>query len=120
MVSVSRLVSVTLALNLVFVTLAGPLASAFSVPYWQWTASVVAVSLVLGFALLTHNSDLYVDGVWHFGFLAFLLSIGVHFLLGTELTAGDATTTEIVLVWLFAVVAVVVAFRKTVFEQLQA
>ncbi|ODR80653.1 hypothetical protein BG842_06280 [Haladaptatus sp. W1] len=49
-----------------------------------------------------------------------LLSIGVHFLLGTGLTDGNATLAQIVLVWLFAVGAVAVAFRKTVIEQLRA
>ncbi|GAA0246771.1 hypothetical protein ACFFQF_05685 [Haladaptatus pallidirubidus] len=119
MVSGFRLVSVTLALNLAFVTLVGPLADALDVTGWQWSVGAVGVSLALGFAFLSYNAELYVDGVWHFGFLVFLLSIGVHVITGTGLTAGDAAAAEVVFVWLFAVGAVVVAFKNTVREQLQ-
>ncbi|WP_049971572.1 hypothetical protein [Haladaptatus cibarius] len=120
MVSGFRLVSVTLALNLALITLVGPLADAFGVTGLRWSVVAIAVSLALGFALLSYNSELYVDGVWHFGFLVFLLSIGVHTIVGTGLTSGDATATEITVVWLFAVGAVLVAFKETVREQLRA
>ncbi len=77
------------------------------------------LALVIAYAALSYNPDLYVDGVWHFAFLVFLLSVGVHFLLGTGLTDGNATPSQIVLVWLFSVGAVAVAFKTTVIEQLR-
>ncbi|WP_458186037.1 hypothetical protein [Haladaptatus sp. NG-WS-4] len=120
MVSVFRVVSVTVALQLALVTLIGPLADALDVPNPIWFVGYVGLPAIVAYALLSYNPALYVDGVWHFGFLAFLLSLGGHLLLGTGLTAGRATSLEIVAVWLFAVCAVVAVFRKSVGEQLRA
>lgn len=119
MVSGSRVLSVMFALTLAFTTLVGPLADALDVRGNSGVFGVLGVALVLSYALLSYNPDLYVDGVWHFAFLVFLLSVGVHFLLGTGLTDGNATPAQIVLVWLFAVGAVAAAFRTTVIEQLR-
>ncbi|EFW91811.1 hypothetical protein ZOD2009_10050 [Haladaptatus paucihalophilus DX253] len=120
MVSGSRVVSVTFALILALTTLVGPLADALDVRGNSGIFGVFGVALLLAYALLSYNPDLYVDGVWHFAFLVFLLSIGIHYLLGTGLTSGNATPAQIVLVWLFAAGAVAVAFRRTVIEQLRA
>ncbi len=117
MVDNSRTLSVTFALSLAFVTLAGPLATALDVGSQLWAVGVVLVSALLAYAALSYNPDLHVDGVWYFGFLVFLLSIGIHFLLGTGLTAGNATATQIVSVWLVSVCAVAVAFKMRVIEQ---
>ncbi|KZN24427.1 hypothetical protein A4G99_08525 [Haladaptatus sp. R4] len=120
MVDGSRILSTTLALSLALVTLAGPLATALGFGTQQfWVVGVLGIALVVAYAALSYNPDLYVDGVWHFAFLVFLLSIGVHFLLGTGLTDGNATATEIVLVWLFSAGVVAVAFKTTVIEQLR-
>jgi hypothetical protein len=118
MISPFRVVSTGFALDLALVTLVGPLAEAVGVSTSQSLLVALVVSFVAAFALLSHNPDLYVDGVWHFGFLVFLLTIGVHALLGTGLTDAAASLLEIVGIWLLVAGAVLLVFRETVREQL--
>lgn len=118
MVSPFRVVSVTFALDLALVTLVGPIAEAVGVSFPLASVVTLVASVVPACAVLSHNPDLYVDGAWHFGFLVFLLTIALHYLVGTGLTDAAASLFEIVGIWLVAVGAVVVVFRETVREQL--
>ncbi|WP_458206031.1 hypothetical protein [Haladaptatus sp. NG-SE-30] len=120
MVNGFHVISVTVALQLALVTLLGPLADVLGATNPTWFVGYIGLPGAIAYVLLLQNPALSVDGVWHFGFLVFLLSVGIHLLLGTGLTAGRATSLEIVAVWLFTVCAVAAVFRKTGGEQLRA